>query len=87
MAQLFNQEFVSMCGTAAAYRTGHTLRVWRGDQHGLPSWGLKRGMTKKKKETKTKQESESDYPLIIHYGQCYEEEIHCVIRVPGKMVL
>lgn len=52
-----------------------------------PHGACSHGMTKKKKETETKQESDSNYPLIIHGGQCCEEELQCVTRVPGETVL
>lgn len=44
-------------------------------------------MTKKGKETKTKEAGEPNYPLSIHCGQRCEEETQCVTREPGEMVL
>lgn len=54
MMQLFNQEFVSMCGTAAAYRAGHTFRVWRGEPTWLALMGLKVRDDQKEKGNKNK---------------------------------
>lgn len=54
MMQLFNQEFVLMCGTAAAYRAGHTLRVWSGEPTWLALMGLKVRDDQKEKGNKNK---------------------------------